>query len=104
MQKEELYDVFPVNRGALLSMAEDDHEGYSLGAGVGDYSISATWPSGEVRKELVSMMEKLTRPAVVDETVMKMIVEGSAVYLEGGQTADEAAEGIRRKLSIYQAE
>ncbi len=104
VQKEELYDGFPVNREALLSMAEDDHEGYSLGAGVGDYSISATWPSGEVRKELVSMMEKLTRPAVVDETVMKMIVEGSAVYLEGGQTADEAAEGIRRKLSIYQAE
>ncbi len=104
VQKEDLYDGFPVNREALQQMADQEHDGYMVGSGVGDYSISAEWPAKEVRMEAAAMLEKLTVPALVDETIMKMIVEGSGDYLDGKQTSAQAADGILRKLSIYLAE
>lgn len=50
------------------------------------------------------MLEGLTVPVVVDQTIMRMIIEGSREYLEGKATVDQAADGIMRKLSIYMAE
>ena len=43
-------------------------------------------------------------PVVVDETVMKMITEGSRDYFDNKKTVDQAADEILRKLSIYLAE
>ena len=57
-----------------------------------------------MRREIADMLEGLSVPVVVDETIMKMIVEGSGDYLEGKVTVSQAADGIMRKLSIYLAE
>lgn len=104
VQKEYLYDGFPVNREGLQILVDEEKTGYSVGSGVGDYSISAEWPEREVRMEVAAMLEELTIPALVDETVMEMIVEGSADYLDGKETSDQAADRILRKLSVYLAE
>ena len=104
VQKEYLYDGFPVNREGLQALVDEDKTGASIGSGVGDYSISAQWPEREVRMEVAAMLEELTIPALVDETVMEMIVEGATDYLDGKQTSDQAADGILRKMSVYLAE
>ena len=106
VQKEELYDGFPVNKKALQAITENDREGFSVGSGFhgSEYHISAGYPSLEVRKEIAAMIEKLTIPTIVDETVMKMVVEGSRDYFDNKESAEQAADKILRKLSIYLAE
>ncbi len=104
VQKEDLTDGFPVNKKALELWVETDRPEYSIASGYGDYHISGSWPDIEVRREIAAMLEGLTVPVVVDETIMRMIVEGSGDYLEGKATVDQAADGIMRKLSIYLAE
>lgn len=104
VQKEDLSDGFPVNKRALQSWAETEREGFSVGVGYGDYSISAQWPGAEVRQEIMDMLKELTVPVTVDETVMKMIVEGSRNYYDNKETVQQAADGIMRKLSIYMTE
>ncbi|MCI8887350.1 MAG: carbohydrate ABC transporter substrate-binding protein [Hungatella sp.] len=103
VQKEELYDGLPVNKKALKAIAEVDKP-YSTGVGNGDYHISAEYPSLEVRMEVADMTEHLTVPAILDETVMDMVAEGSMEYFDGRQSVEEAADGILRKLAIYLAE
>ncbi len=106
VQKEELYDGFPVSRKALEAWADKDMEGYSIGTGFpdSDYHLTAGWPAENVRQEINAMLETLTVPAVADETVMTMVVEGSRDFLDGNETADQAADKILRKLAIYLAE
>ncbi len=106
VQKEDFYDGFPVNRRALEFLTESDgRDNYSESVGYRDgYHLSADWPSLEVRREVAAMLETRTVPAVVDETVMKMIVEGSRDYFDGKRTAEQAADDILRKMSIYLAE
>jgi len=104
VQKEDLNDGFPVNKKALQTWIETDRLGYSVGVGYGDYNISAGWPALEVRQEIAGMLEGLTVPVIVDETMMKMIVEGSRDYYDGKVTAGQAADGIMRKISIYLTE
>jgi len=58
----------------------------------------------EVRKEIAAMIEKLTIPTIVDETVMKMVVEGSRDYFDNKESVEQAADKILLKLSIYLAE
>ncbi len=104
VQKEELYDGFPVNLKALEAMTEDDRPGYSVSSGFCDYQISGEWPKLEVRREVMESIKALSVPVCVDETVMEMMVEGSRDYFEGKETAEAAADKIMRKMSIYQAE
>lgn len=112
VQKEELYDGFPVNKKALEALTEKETNGYVISVGYRgwegsdgkDYELHAEWPPKAVRKELVEQMQKLTVPVLVDENVMKMIVEGSKDYLEDKESAGQAAEKIFRKLSVYLAE
>ena len=106
VQKEDLYDGFPVNKKALQFLTQSDsRDNFSESVGYKDgYHLSANWPSLEVREEAAAMLETLTVPAVVDETVMGMIVEGSMDYFDGKNTVEQAADDILRKLSIYLAE
>ena len=106
VQKEELYDGFPVNKKALETITEREKESWSVGSSAGDgsYEIHADWPDLETRREVASMIEALTIPAVVDETMMNMIVEGSRGYYDNKENVEAAADKILRKLSIYLAE
>ncbi len=95
-----------MNKKALQFLTQSDsRDNFSESVGYKDgYHLSANWPSLEVREEAAAMLETLTVPAVVDETVMGMIVEGSMDYFDGKKTVEQAADDILRKLSIYLAE
>lgn len=104
VQKEDLYDGFPVNQKAIETWS--DKEGYSTGIGFpdSDYHLTAEWPDSQVQQEICAMLETLTVPAAVDETVMSMIAEGSRDFFDGKETADQAAGKILQKLAVYLAE
>ena len=104
VQKEELYDGLPVNRKAMEANVENDRNGFSMGSGIGDYHIFAEFPSREVRQEVAAMIETLAVPIVVDETVMKMIVDGSRDYCDGKESVEQAADKILRTMTIYLSE
>ena len=104
VQKEELYDGLPVNRKAMEANVENDRNGFSMGSGIGDYHIFAEYPSREVRQEVAAMIETLAVPIVVDETVMKMIVDGSRDYCDGKESVEQAADKILRTMTIYLSE
>ncbi len=106
VQKEYLYDGFPVNKKALEFLTQSDsRDNYSESAGYRDgYHLSASWPTLEERQEVAAMLETLTVPAIVDETVMQMIAEGAGDYFDGKKTVEQAADDILRKMSIYLAE
>lgn len=108
VQKEELYDGFPVNKEALSALTEKEANISTSvswkGSDGKDYVLHAEWPEKAAREELAEQMKALTVPVLVDETVMKMIVEGSKDYLEDKESAGQAAEKIFRKLSVYLAE
>lgn len=104
VQKEELYDGFPVNKKAMTFITERDKEGFSVGSGVGDYHISAEYPSREVREEIASMADNLKVPVQIDWTVMQMVEEGARDYLDGKESVEQAADKILRTMSIYLAE
>ena len=104
VQKEELYDGFPVNKRAMAAMTEIERENYSIGSGIGDYYISAEYPSKEVREEVSAMVDSLKVPVRIDQTVMQMIEEGARDYLDGKEGVDQAADKILRTMSIYLSE
>ena len=103
VQNEELYDGLPVNKKAMETRAETE-KNISVGSGIGDYHISADYPSKEVRQEVKSMIDSLTVPVIVDETIMKMIADGSRDYCDGKENVEQAADKILRTMTIYLSE
>ena len=104
VQKEELFDGFAVNLEAQQINCETDKEGVSVGSGYGDYYIGGSWPDLERRKEIYKIIRTVSVPVVVDETVMRMIVDGAEEYLDGKISAEQAAGGIYRQVRLYEAE
>lgn len=104
VQKEELFDGFAVGLEAQQINCETDKEGFSVGTGYGDYSIGGEWPDLEKRREVYRMIGTVTVPVMVDETVMRMIVDGAGEYLDGKIRAEQAAGEIYRQVRLYEAE
>lgn len=108
VQKVEFFqserDGFPVQIGALESW-KDLERSVNIGTGSPEgYFLMGKWPERERREQLVAMVSSLSEPVVVDETVMGMIVDGAKGYLDGKETVQEAAAGIYRQISLYDAE
>lgn len=104
MQQEEFFDGFPVNLAAQETICVRDKGNYSVGMGYGDYHIGAEWPNRQEREEISRLLEKVSVPVLMDETMMEMIVRGAEGYLEGKETLEQAVAAIRSRIALYQAE
>lgn len=104
VQKEELYDGFPVGLKAQQINCATDRAEISMGSGYEGYHISGSWPDLEKRKEIYQLIGTVSTPVMVDETVMRMIADGAAGYLDGKTSAVYAAGEIWRQVMLYQAE
>lgn len=95
---------FPVQVQALHSW-KDLERSVNIGTGSsGGYHLVAAWPDEEQRTQLVNLVTSLEKPVVVDQTMMKMMVDGAKGYLDGNETAKEAAGKIHRQIRLYHAE
>lgn len=104
VQQEEFFDGFPVNLAAQETICVRDKGNYSVGMGYGDYHIGAEWPNRQEREEISRLLEKVSVPVLMDETMMEMIVRGAEGYLEGKETLEQAVAAIRSRIALYQAE
>lgn len=95
---------FPVQVQALHSW-KDLERSVNIGTGSsGGYHLVAAWPDEEQRTQLVDLVTSLQKPVAVDQTMMKMMVDGAKGYLDGNETAKEAAGKIYRQIRLYHAE
>lgn len=108
VQKIEFYqnenEGFPVLMSALE--AWKDLERYvTIGTGSvdGDFLVGG-WPGRERREQLVTMVSSLHQPVNIDQTMMRMMVDGAKGYLDGKETVQDAAAKINRQMELYQAE
>lgn len=60
--------------------------------------------SDDDAERLLSLISEIENVAIYDETVLDIISEESAAFFNGDKTAEEAAELIQSKVSIYVAE
>lgn len=95
---------FPVQVQALESW-KDLERSVNIGTGSsGGYHLVAKWPDEEQRAQLINMVSSLKKPVIVNQTMMRMMVDGAKGYLDGDETVEEAAGKIHRQIHLYHAE
>ena len=72
-----------------------------LEANVGDYPNQISIEEAAELRELVERADKL---AIYDDSAMDIILEEAGAYFAGAQSAEQTAEHVQNRLSIYIAE
>lgn len=72
-----------------------------LEANVGDYPNQISIEEAAELRELVERADKL---AIYDDSAMDIILEEAGAYFAGAQSAEQTAEHVQNRLSIYVAE
>lgn len=113
VQGQELGDGFPCNQKAnekLLEAApessDDAQDGASVGIsdGSGKMMFAAVMPLKSDVKQILKFAEGLNTPAATNQVILEMILEEAAIYHEGSETAEEAAQKIINKADTYLSE
>ncbi|MDO5149991.1 MAG: hypothetical protein ACI4KB_10105 [Oscillospiraceae bacterium] len=52
-------------------------------------------------KELTDMISSITSASMTDEKIRKIIDEQTDIFFAEGQTAEETAKNIQKKVSVY---
>lgn len=106
IQQVEFMDGFPVHKEALASWIDMDKDGYSvcIGNSDGSYTLGGEWPDKPQREMIIGLVYSLTKGVIVDETIMRMIIDGSKEYLEGRVTVEQASQAISQKVRLHLAE
>ncbi len=105
LQKENLYDGFPVGEKALdIQRQEESDLSLAMSLPNMDYMINAPYPDREQRDRLFELLTQVSVPYSEDETVLDMVVDGSKDYLEGKASVDQAANAILQQILLYRAE
>ena len=106
VQKENLYDGFPVSAAGLDAMFAVEGNGISFGMGFSnwDYNASAVYPNAEMRAKLRELVEGVRQPVNVNQTLLGMVVSGSMDCLGGKISVEQAASAVEQQVMLYQAE
>lgn len=105
VQNESFYDGFTVRMDSYEKWKAVEKDSIaSIGIQSSDYVLEGGWPSLEKREELGALLKTVTTAAVVDNTIMQMIVDGSKDYFDGKESLEGAAAAIENKIGLYMAE
>lgn len=105
VQEQSLWNGFPVRSESLEKWKDMEKETIvSVSSSASETMLEGAWPSKSQRAELIEMVKNVRRPAMVDPSVMQMIVDGSKDYLDGKGTLEGAVSDIENKIRIYMAE
>ena len=115
MLSEEMQSGFlsfgiPVNKAAILS-AETEFEygevmgGYMLEGADGEMlSMDAVWPSREEFDAFEKMLDGVTTPAYLNDTIKEIIITQGVSALKGEKSIGSAVDEILNSVQIYLAE
>lgn len=109
VQETEIYNGFPVNRGALESLAAADRSELAMATGIvtedGGMEIFEILDySEEIAQELKKICEGLKRPAMEDEKIREELIAALPSYLAGSSTLEATIDAIEGGLRMYLAE
>lgn len=105
VQKESLYDGFPVKKDAIRQWVEIEKDTMvSMSTYGSDFSLEGSWPDKSQREHLLSLVETADTALLIDPFIMEMIIKGSWNYLEGKETLEEAVQSIENQVRLYTAE
>lgn len=106
VQKNDLYDGFPVNQKALEFCANADRSNYSIGISAGDdpEPLMIYAQTREQIEDIVAYCHKADRRIVGNQQITAALKEGCRELFAGNQTSAEAADAIINRLKLYLAE
>lgn len=106
VQKNDLYDGFPVNVKALEACANADRSNYSIGVSNSDdpEPLVIFAQTKDQIEDIVTFCNRVDRRLVGNQHITTALKEGFREYFAGNQTSEEAADAIINKLKVYLAE
>ena len=112
IQKVDVEDGFPVNEEALEywiqgeSLPPDNAWGIFGERDGKECWVYLSWAQSNIKvfTKYHDYCKEVKVPVVVDETILKIIVDESKKYFEGTMTIQEAVEAIKNKTEFYFAE
>lgn len=109
IQKNDLYDGFPINAKALDTSAKEDRSMFSVGTSVQNEDGSEEMLALEAldqaqTADLVSICSQVNYRLAKDEHITSAIIEKAADFFTGSMTAEDAADAIIEKMNIYLSE
>lgn len=101
VQDESLRDGFSVRSSSLDKWAKiESGSSVSMSAGDGIF-LSGSWPVQADRDKIMAIVRTASIPALMDQQIIDMIVEGSRDYLNGKETVEDAVQAIENKMKLY---
>lgn len=109
IQKNDLYDGFPINTKALEDCSNADRSNYTMGISVAsdngnDEPLYLYAQTEEQIKDIISFCQKADQRLVGDDHITAAFKECTQELFVGNQTSDEAADAIIQKLKVYLSE
>lgn len=101
VQDESLRDGFSVRNSSLDKWAKVESEisiATSSGEGI---MLSGSWPVQADRDKILAIVRTASIPALTDQQIVDMIVDGSKDYLNGKETVEDTVQAIENKMKLY---
>lgn len=105
VQETDVGDGFPMNKEALNTWVQKEKDNIMLGITLDqDEQFSIVWPEQKEREELLQKIQQATKPIMINETIMEMILTESEGYFQGLSTIDQVVSAIKAKVDTYLSE
>lgn len=105
VQREPLGDGFAVRTDSLESWGDMEKDiSTSTSMRDSDVRLNGEWPKRQEREDIIGIVRLASVPAVVDESILQIVADGSRAYFEGTESAEQAAAAIGNKLQLMFSE
>lgn len=102
------YEGLPVNTQALekgIRKKPEDKLPLMVGYGMGDDNLVLVqvddYPTADMQERFLSLCRSAKIPSLADPVLLEMVMDETAAFFEGGQTAAQAAEAVRARTEAY---
>ncbi len=107
--KSDFYDGFPINKQALTLNSQIDRSAYEAYSEIENEDGSSSPIAFKALnqnqlEEFMQACSTVTKRAVCDEQIVNVMIEESVEFFKGNLTAEETADHIIEKTSVYLSE
>ncbi len=100
------YEGLPVNAKALeKGIKAQEKNSLAVGYGLRDDNLVIiqvnSFPTPEMQERFFSLCCNAKTPSLADPVLLEMVLEETAPFFEGGQSAAQAAEAVRARTEAY---
>jgi ABC-type glycerol-3-phosphate transport system substrate-binding protein len=109
IQKNDLYDGFPINAKALITSSQEDRSMYSVGTSAvnedgSEEMLTFNALNQQQTKDVVAICSSVNNRITTDEHITSAIVEKAKDFFVGSMTVEAAVDAIIEEMNIYLSE